>query len=305
MNFKPSYISLYENGVLEGRLEAIEELIAGCRLCPHQCGIDRRVSKSGNCQSGLLPIVSSWNPHFGEEAPLVGKRGSGTIFFTNCTLSCIFCQNYDISHLGYGKEISYNDLALMMISLQQRGCHNINFVTPTHMVYAIVKALILAVPLGLHLPLVYNSGGYDSAETLQLLNGIFDIYMPDFKYADASHGHELSGVEDYPDIARMAITEMHDQVGDLKLDEGGVAYKGLLVRHLVLPQNLAGTQQVIDFLCTISKLTYLNIMDQYHPVYRAAECPALKRRITVQEFDEAVLYAQRAGMTRLDGMVPS
>jgi putative pyruvate formate lyase activating enzyme len=169
------------------------------------------------------------------------------------------------------------------------------------MVYAIVKALILAVPLGLHLPLVYNSGGYDSAETLGLLNGIFDIYMPDFKYADASAGNELSGVEDYPDIARKAIREMHDQVGDLKLAEGGIAYKGLLVRHLILPQNLAGTQKVIDFLCTISKLTYLNIMDQYHPVYRAAECPALKRRITVQEFDEAVLYAQRAGMKRLDG----
>jgi putative pyruvate formate lyase activating enzyme len=301
MKHKPSYIGLYENGVLEGRLEAIEELIIRCRLCPHECGVDRRVSKSGNCKSGLLPIVSSSSPHFGEEAPLVGKRGSGTIFFTNCTLSCIFCQNYDISHLGCGREISCNDLALMMLSLQQRGCHNINFVTPTHMVYAIVKALILAVPLGLHLPLVYNSGGYDSVETLQLLNGIFDIYMPDFKYADASHGYELSGVKDYPNVARRAIREMHNQVGDLKIAEGGVAHTGLLVRHLVLPQNLAGTQKVIDFLCTISKFTYLNIMDQYHPVYRAAECPALKRRITVQEFDEAVIYAQRAGMSRLDG----
>jgi putative pyruvate formate lyase activating enzyme len=169
------------------------------------------------------------------------------------------------------------------------------------MVYAIVKALILAVPLGLHLPLVYNSGGYDSVETLRLLNGIFDIYMPDFKYGEASHGSELSGVKEYPEIAQRAIREMHDQVGDLKLSEGGIAYKGLLVRHLVLPQRLAGTQQVVDYLCTISKGTYLNIMDQYHPVYRAAECPALKRRITVQEFDEAVLYAQRAGMTRLDG----
>jgi putative pyruvate formate lyase activating enzyme len=231
----------------------------------------------------------------------VGRRGSGTIFFTNCNLACIFCQNYDISHLGRGTEISYRDLAGTMVSLQQRGCHNINFVTPTHMVYAIVKALIHAVPMGLRVPLVYNSGGYDSVDTLRLLDGIFDIYMPDFKYWDGEAARELSGAADYPEAARNALREMHDQVGDLLVDEERVAYRGLLVRHLVLPQDLGGTEKIIDFLHGLSPRTNLNLMDQYRPAYRAGECPALRRRVTMQEFDQALDHARRTGMERLDG----
>jgi len=301
MKSEPTYLSLHERGVLEERLEALEKRVSPCTLCPHRCAVDRSKSKEGRCKSGLLPIVSSLGPHFGEERPLVGRKGSGTIFFTNCNLGCIFCQNYDISHLGQGREVSYRDLALMMISLQENGCHNINCVTPTHMVYAIVRALVQAVPRGLRLPLVYNSGGYDSVETLRLLSGIFDIYMPDFKYWDGEVAGELSGARDYPEVARSALREMHDQVGDLKLDEQGVAYRGLLVRHLVLPQGLAGTEKVIDFLHGLSPDLYLNLMDQYRPAYRARECPTLRRRATLEEFDYTVAYARRVGMRRLDG----
>jgi putative pyruvate formate lyase activating enzyme len=298
MIFKPSYIELYEQGRLKEIAEELKQRTTHCSLCPHMCGVDRSKKEEGNCRSGCLPIVSSWSPHFGEEPPLVGRKGSGTIFFTNCNMSCIFCQNYDISHLGYGKEVTYTDLAGMMLSLQGQGCHNINFVTPTHMVYAIIEALLIAVPKGLRVPLVYNTGGYDSVETLKLLNGIFDIYMPDFKYADDETAYRLSGIKDYPAKAWSAITEMHHQVGDLEIGESGVAYKGLLVRHLVLPNELAGTRGVIDLLASLSKNTYLNIMDQYRPQYRAHEYPDLKRRATLQEFDEACSYARGAGMTR-------
>lgn len=302
MTSEPSYIALYERGVLEQRLDALEKLVSPCTLCPHGCSVPRDSSAGGACRSGILPMVSSAGPHFGEEAPLVGRGGSGTIFFTNCNLGCIFCQNYDISHLGQGREVSCRELALTMISLQERGCHNINFVTPTHMVYGIVRALIMAVPMGLHVPLVYNSGGYDSVETLKLLNGVFDIYMPDFKYWDEEISYDLSGVRDYPQIARSALWEMHEQVGDLVLDEHGVARRGLLVRHLVLPQGLSGARKVVDFIRSLSADTYLNLMDQYRPAYRAAEYPALRRRTTLQEFDEAALYARERGMSRLNGV---
>jgi putative pyruvate formate lyase activating enzyme len=247
-------------------------------------------------------MISSAGPHFGEEAPLVGRGGSGTIFFTNCNLGCIFCQNYDISHLGQGREVSYRELALTMLSLQERGCHNINFVTPTHMVHGIVKALVLAVPMGLQVPLVYNSGGYDSVETLKLLQGVFDIYMPDFKYWDEEISYNLSGVRNYPQVARDALREMFGQVGDLEIDKQGVARRGLLVRHLVLPQSLSGAKDIVDFLWGLSADTYLNLMDQYRPAYRAAECPALRRRTTLQEYDETVAYAKDKGIRRLDGV---
>lgn len=248
-----------------------------------------------------MPIVSSCNAHFGEESPLVGRHGSGTIFLTNCNLSCIFCQNYDISHLGRGEEVSYRDLASMMLKLQSSGCHNINFVTPTHMVSAILKALLIAIPEGLHIPLVYNSGGYDSVETLELLDGIIDIYMPDFKYMDPDNAEELSGARDYPEVATAALREMHSQVGDLELDKNGTALRGLLIRHLVLPNNLASTDRVISFIAQLSKNTYLNIMDQYRPEYRARECPDIRRRITLQEYDDAINQALQAGLNRIDG----
>jgi len=246
-------------------------------------------------------IISSYGPHFGEEAPLVGKHGSGTIFFTYCNLRCVFCQNYTISQLGEGSPVSGEELAKIMLFLQARGCHNINLVSPTHVAPYILDALELAVGMGLHLPLVYNSGGYDSVETLRLLDGIIDIYMPDMKYSEEKIAEQLSGIKDYPSVNKAAIKEMHRQVGDLQIDGQGVAQRGLLVRHLVLPYNLAGTQEVVRFLSQeISINTYLNIMAQYHPCYRALDIPLLSRPVNRQEFCEAIDLARQQGLDRLD-----
>mgnify|MGYP005838855243 FL=1 len=297
---KASYIALHENGRLEELESVLYERMTRCDLCPHRCMADRTAGKTGKCRSSMLPIVSSFSPHFGEESCLVGRYGSGTIFMTHCNLFCIFCQNYDISHLGRGEEVPYEELAGMMLALQARGCHNINIVTPTHMVYAVVRALLVAVPRVLAIPLVYNSGGYDSTETLRLIEGVFDIYMPDFKYMDPDTAERLSGARDYPRRAMEALREMHRQVGDLETDGRGIARRGLLVRHLVLPNNLAATERVIAFLASLSKHTYLNLMDQYRPEYRARECADLRRRATTAEFDTAVEWARAAGLTRLD-----
>ena len=246
-------------------------------------------------------MVSSYGPHFGEETPLVGKDGSGTIFFTYCNLRCVFCQNYTISQLGEGSKIGSEGMARIMLSLQARGCHNINLVSPTHVVPYILDALELAASKGLHLPLVYNSGGYDSLETLELLEGIVDIYMPDMKYSDKKTAEQLSGIKDYPRVNRAAIKEMHRQVGDLQMDEEGIAQRGLLVRHLVLPNRLAGTREVVRFLAQeISTSTYLNIMAQYHPCYKAYDVPSLSRSVLRQEFSEAISLAHQQGLNRLD-----
>jgi len=246
-------------------------------------------------------MVSSYGPHFGEEAPLVGSHGSGTIFFTYCNLRCIFCQNYTISQLGEGDAIDREELARIMLSLQAMGCHNINLVSPTHVVPYILDALELAAGMGLYLPLVYNSGGYDSVETLKLLDGIVDIYMPDMKYSDEKTAEQLSGIKDYPRLNRAAVREMHRQVGDLKLDGQGVAQCGLLVRHLVLPHRLAGTKEVVRFLSQeVSSNTYLNIMAQYRPSYQAFDTPLLSRPVNGQEFYEAIDLAHQQGMDRLD-----
>jgi len=248
-------------------------------------------------------VISSYGPHFGEEAPLVGKHGSGTIFFTYCNLQCVFCQNYTISQLGEGRavDVGREELAGMMLSLQAKGCHNINLVSPTHVVPYILDALELAVSNGLYLPLVYNSGGYDSVETLELLDRIIDIYMPDMKYSDEKVAEQLSGIKDYPKVNKAAVKEMHRQVGDLQMDEEGVAYCGLLVRHLVLPNRIAGTQEVVRFLAQeISTNTYLNIMAQYRPCYKAFDIPQLARPVLGQEFYEAIGLAHQQGLYRLD-----
>jgi len=296
----PSYINLFSSGELRRRAELAREIITSCTLCPHECRVDRTAGGRGKCRSGEKPVVSSFHAHMGEESCLVGRNGSGTIFFTNCNLACVFCQNYDISQLGYGDEVSFERLAEMMLALQKRGCHNINLVTPTHMVYAILEALLLAVPAGLRVPLVYNSGGYDSVETLALLDGVIDIYMPDFKYADDETARNLSGARDYPERAKAALKEMHRQVGDLLIDSRGIAERGLLVRHLVLPNDLAGTGAAMRFLAWLSRDTYVNIMDQYHPEYRANEIFDLRRRATLDEYDAAVRSALDAGLHRLD-----
>ncbi len=276
-------------------------MLESCRLCPRECKVDRLKDERGICRTGRSAIVSSYNAHFGEEAPLVGSHGSGTIFLTHCNLLCVFCQNWEISHLGMGEEVSSEALALMMLDLQRQGCHNINFVTPTHVVPQILDSLPYAIEGGLNVPLVYNTGGYDAVETLKLLEGIFDIYMPDFKFWDPDTARKYLKAADYPGRAREALREMHRQVGDLALDENGVATRGILLRHLVMPGGTAGTREIMRFVATeISSNTYVNIMDQYHPCGEARKYPPLDRCITADEYEEALTAAREEGITRFD-----
>jgi len=301
-----AYLELYHRGKLKERIEAAKSLLQSCQVCPHHCSIDRLQDKIGKCRTPRQAMVSSYGPHFGEEAPLVGKHGSGTIFFTNCNLSCLFCQNYSISQLGEGKMVSKEELAYMMLYLQAKGCHNINLVSPTHVVPQILEALEIAVERGLGLPLVYNTGGYDSVETLRLLDGIVDIYMPDMKYSDENVAQELSGIKNYPQVNEAAVKEMYRQVGDLQRNEEGIAQRGLLLRHLVLPHGLAGTEKIVNFVSKeISPSTYINIMAQYRPCYKAHDIPSLGRPISTTEFQEAVKLAHQAGLTRLDRVQPT
>ncbi|MBW1812688.1 MAG: radical SAM protein, partial [Deltaproteobacteria bacterium] len=245
---EPVYIETFKKGLLKKKAEAAWAILKSCALCPRKCGVDRQSGEKGMCKTGIKALVSSYNPHFGEEAPLVGSHGSGAIFFTHCNLLCIFCQNFDISHQGYGEEISNEQLADLMLHLQNLGCHNINFVTPTHVIPYILKALEVAVKEGLSVPLVYNSSAYDSIETLRILEGVFDIYMPDFKFWKSDNAKIACDAEDYPEVARNALIEMHRQVGDFEIDESGIARRGLLIRHLVLPANFSGTQDVLRFI---------------------------------------------------------
>ena len=285
---------------LSHRMASLREMMRSCHLCPRNCGVNRLAGETGVCCVAAEPIVSSHGPHFGEEAPLVGRHGSGTVFLTHCNLKCIFCQNYDISHLGDGKTTTTEKLADMFLDLQRRGCHNINWVTPTHQAPMLVEAARIARERGLTLPIVYNCGGYESLEALQLLEGIVDIYMPDAKYGDDAAGRQLSGVPDYWARNQEALAEMHRQVGDLMVGEEGIARRGLLVRHLVLPQGLAGTDTVMPFLASLSRNTYVNVMAQYRPAYRAGEVAAMARPPTSQEFRAALEAARGAGITRLD-----
>jgi putative pyruvate formate lyase activating enzyme len=246
-------------------------------------------------------MVSSYAPHFGEEDPLVGTGGSGTIFFTHCNLLCVFCQNYDISHRGEGDEVSSEGLAAIMIRLQAQGVHNINFVTPSHGVAQILEALPLAIEAGLHVPFVYNSSGYDSVETLELLDGIVDIYMPDLKFGDSEVARRYCDAPDYPERAQAALKEMHRQVGDLVINERGIAERGMLVRHLVMPEGKAGTYELMKFVAEeISQNTYVNIMNQYRPCGDVAQFSELTRAVTTAEYQQAMSSAQAAGITRLD-----
>ncbi len=267
-----------------------------CTLCPRRCEVYRGKGETGFCGIACLPLVSSVAPHFGEESVLVGSGGSGTIFFAGSNLGCVFCQNFDISHHRHGREITIEQLAQSMLELQNYGCSNINFVTPTHVVPAITAAIELARKKGLKLPTVYNTGGYDSVETLKLLEGFVDIYMPDMKYSDPKAAEELSAAPDYPEVNLAAIQEMHRQVGDLQV-ENGLATRGLLVRHLVLPNNLAGSLKIIDFLAEqISPETTINVMDQYRPCYKAASHPKINRRPTFEEIESVRQYAIKKGL---------
>jgi putative pyruvate formate lyase activating enzyme len=299
--YQPRYLKLCESGELSHRIEALWKKLESCDICPHQCRVNRLQDQKGICRTGSQTKVSSFGPHFGEESPLVGKHGSGTIFFANCNLGCVFCQNYDISHLGEGYLLEEEKIGEMMLSLQEMGCHNINFVTPTHAIPQIVKALAFAIKGGLNIPLVYNTGGYDAVSTLRLLEGVFDIYMPDLKYSDDRTAQEYCNADDYYEIARQAIKEMHRQVGDLVMDDRGIAQKGLLIRHLILPEDLAGTYQAMKFVAEeISPNTYVNLMDQYRPCFRANDYPPLNRRISHDEYAKALQVAKDFGIGRLD-----
>jgi len=298
---EPSYLRAHREGILRDRIAAALAILERCRLCPRHCEVNRLKGEKGVCQTGREAIVSSYNAHFGEEDPLVGRNGSGTIFFTHCNLLCVFCQNYGISHMGEGAVVASGHIAGMMLDLQGKGCHNVNFVTPTHVVPQILEALPEAVERGLRVPLVYNCGGYEEVETLHLLDGLVDIYMPDFKFWDAQVAERYCKAFDYPEKARLAVKEMHRQVGDLTLDDMGIARRGLLIRHLVMPDGLAGTRDIMRFLAAeVSKDTYVNVMSQYRPCGEAHRHRELQRMITVEEYREAVRIAHEEGIHRLD-----
>jgi putative pyruvate formate lyase activating enzyme len=298
---RSGYLALHKEGKLDGRIAEAQQKLSPCRVCPRHCKIDRLSDEKGICQTGARALVSSYAPHFGEESPLVGSGGSGTIFFTFCNLLCLFCQNYEISHLGQGIETDAGQLASMMVSLQRQGCHNINFVTPSHVVPQILAALPKAIEKGLTVPLVYNSSGYDSPETLKLLEGIVDIYMPDFKFWDRESGKRYAKAPDYPEVAQKGILEMHRQVGDLVMDEEGVAVRGLLVRHLVMPGGLEETREILRFLAhEVSLDTYVNVMDQYRPCGEAYQHPPIDRGLTNDEYQKALELARDAGLRRID-----
>jgi len=298
---RPRYVDLHARGELRARAEAARRALADCALCPRLCHVDRFETSDGHCRTGARPMVSSYGPHFGEEAPLVGRGGSGTIFFTSCNLHCVFCQNWDISHQRLGSPVAERELGAMMLDLQARGCHNINLVTPSHMIAQLLAGLVHAVEGGLSIPIVYNTGGYDLVSSLKLLDGLVDIYMPDVKFLDGDAAARYLGAPDYPEIARAAVKEMHRQVGDLVLDECGVAMRGLLVRHLVMPGDRAGTRAVMRFLAReISAETYVNVMDQYRPCGHACRYPEIARAPSAAEFEAALEACRAESLRRLD-----
>lgn len=294
----PKYIKTKQKGWLSKKINLSSALLASCTLCPRQCKKDRTKNEKGYCSTGKKAVVSSWAPHFGEEPQLVGNKGSGTIFFSNCNLKCIFCQNYDISIQGMGQEADDEQIASIMLYLQNTGCHNINLVTPSHVVPQILKALDIAIDCGLNIPLVYNCSGYESIDTLRILKDVIDIYMPDFKFWKPALSKKYCHAPDYPQTARKAIKEMADQVGDLKVDKNGIACSGLLVRHLVMPGNLEDTCHILKFLKEkISPHTHVNIMSQYRPMGDAFKVKELSRPVTPEEFRKALHMAKKLNLT--------
>lgn len=300
MDWQPTYVRLLESGELAQRVKQAYERLHECDLCGWNCRIDR-YERTGACNMDVEAVIASYGPHHGEEDPLRGWAGSGTIFFSGCNLRCQFCQNYDISQLGQGQTATPERLAAIMLALQERGCHNINFVSPSHFVAPILAATLIAAQAGMRLPLVYNTGGYDSLSALRLLDGVIDIYMPDIKYADERLAKKYSKIPRYPKVNQAAVREMHRQVGDLILDDQGVARRGLLVRHLVMPDGLAGTAEIARFLAEeVSTDLYINVMGQYRPCYKAGDYPQLDRQPTRQELGEARQSVLEAGLHRLD-----
>lgn len=302
-DFVPGYVRLQETGELAKRADALWDMMSRCRLCPRECGVNRHQGETGLCRApGNQLFISSATPHFGEERPLVGRGGSGTVFLTHCSLRCVFCQNYEISHLGRGHERGIEEMAGMMLQLQRLGCHNINFVTPTHYSAFILKALNMASERGLRVPVVYNTCGWERLEILSMLDGVVDIYLPDFKFWDSSISAKLTaGTDDYPDLTKKAILEMHRQVGVAKPNRHGIMQRGLMIRHLVMPNEIGGAVEILDWVAeNLPKDTYVNIMAQYNPHHKAYDFPEIARRITGEEYHKVVDHAQSLGLTNLD-----
>lgn len=294
----PSYIKTWETGKLKETAELAVSMLASCEICPRKCKVNRLKDRQGFCKTGRLAEVYSFFAHHGEEPPISGENGSGTIFFSHCNMACLYCQNYEFSQIeGPGKPMAASELAKVMLELQGKGCHNINLVSPTHVIPQILEALLIAVPEGLKIPLVYNTGGYESAETIKLLEGIVDIYLPDMRYADPALSKQYSCAPDYPKHNREAVKEMHRQVGIASMNEQGIMEKGVIVRHLVLPENISGTDRIMKFLAEeISPETYISLMSQYTPYYKALETPRINRRVTVEEYEKAQDIMEACGL---------
>ena len=303
-NFVPAYVRTYETGLLKEKVEEAIALLGDCTLCPRECHVNRLEDRFGVCKVGRYARVSSYFPHSGEEDVLSGWRGSGTIFFAWCNLRCVFCQNFDISHMGEGRDFTHQELARMMIQLQEMGCHNINFVTPEHVVPQILEALPHAIQMGLRVPLVYNTSSYDSLDSIRLMDGVVDIYMPDFKLWDRERSRKYLLAPSYPEAAREAIKAMHQQVGELQVDEEGCALRGVLLRHMVMPGFLDDTRAIMHYLAAeVSKDTYVNIMDQYRPAWKVVASPKfseINRRVGIREMEQAFAHASEAGLWRFD-----
>jgi putative pyruvate formate lyase activating enzyme len=301
-SFEPSYLKLQKSGEMKNRGEKLWSIMENCHLCPRECGANRLKGEPGDCHASATLEISAYHPHFGEERPLVGNGGSGTIFFTNCSLRCVFCINWQISQGGEGSERSIDELAAMMLHLQAMGCENINVVTPTHYSPHIVLALDKAAARGLRLPLVYNTCGWERLEILKILDGIVDIYLPDFKYSESAMAAKYSSEADtYPDIVKESLFEMHRQVGVAIPADDGIMYRGLMIRHLVMPHSVSGTKAVVEWIADhLPKNTYLNLMSQYHPTYRAFDYPDIGRGLHRSEYEQAVRWAKDAGLTNLD-----
>ncbi len=301
--WEPAYLKLHHAGKLDERIEQVYAIFENCQLCPRRCGVNRLEGQRGFCRAPEMVMVYNHSPHFGEELPLVGRRGSGTIFFSNCNLRCVFCQNWPIAHEGWGNEVSDSALADMMLDLQRTGCHNINLVTPTHVLPNILRATKIAMEKGLRLPLCYNTSGYERVEIIEMLDGIVDIYLPDLKFMHGEQAERFNQASayDYPLKAQESIIEMHRQVGDLISDDQGIALRGLMVRHLVMPNRVAGTREFVQWVAdNLSKDTYVNIMAQYRVEYKAFEYEEIARAITSEEFLESITWAKEAGLTNLD-----
>ena len=299
--WRPSYLRLEEEGRFEERIDQAYAVLESCQLCPRRCGVNRLRGEAGVCRTAEHAVVFSAQPHYGEELPLVGDHGSGTIFFSNCNLRCVFCQNWPIAHEGRGHPLDVDALADLMLRVQRSGCHNVNLVTPTHVVPQILQATRIAAQRGLSIPLVYNTGGYDALHTIELLDGVVDIYLPDLKFMDSEPAARFMGAQDYPETAQAAIAEMHHQVGELVTDLRDIAVRGLMIRHLVMPNHVANTRAFVHWVAeTLTPSTYVNIMSQYRVEHRAFEHPDIARAISTQEYLEAMDWAEEAGLTNLD-----